>query len=82
MKPHPPDDEGTIVEHPTPNAVLLVRLAAILTGALGLIVLSGWAFDMSLLRSVLPGAVLPRRGVSPSKTQFRQAVDTCWNAAT
>ena len=35
----------------------LVRLAAVLTAALGVIVLAGWAFGLPLLRSVLPGAV-------------------------
>ena len=36
---------------------LLVRSAAVLTAALGVIVLAGWAFGLPLLRSVLPGAV-------------------------
>src|SRR5258706_3941377 len=36
---------------------LLVRLAAVLTTALGVIVLAGWAFGLPLLKSVLPGAV-------------------------
>jgi hypothetical protein len=36
---------------------LLVRLVAVLTSALGVIVLAGWAFDLPLLKSVLPGVV-------------------------
>ncbi len=36
---------------------LVVRLVAVLTSALGVIVLAGWAFDLPLLKSVLPGAV-------------------------
>jgi len=48
-------------QHPTRNTAimiaLLVRLAAVLTAALGVIVLAGWAFDLPLLKSVLPGAV-------------------------
>src|SRR3954468_7499994 len=36
---------------------LLVRLAAGLTAAAGIVVLAGWVFDLPLLKSVLPGAV-------------------------
>ena len=36
---------------------LLIRLAAVLTAALGVIVLAGWTFGVPLLKSVLPGAV-------------------------
>jgi signal transduction histidine kinase/HPt (histidine-containing phosphotransfer) domain-containing protein/ActR/RegA family two-component response regulator len=36
---------------------LLVRLAAVLTAAAGIIVLAGWVFDLPLLKSVLLGAV-------------------------
>jgi hypothetical protein len=36
---------------------LLVRLAAVLSAALGAVVLAGWAFGLPLLKSVLPGAV-------------------------
>ena len=36
---------------------LLVRLAAVLTAALGVSVLAGWAFGLPLLKSVLPGEV-------------------------
>ena len=48
-------------QHPTRNAAimvtLLVRLAAVMTAVLGVIVLAGWAFGIPLLKSVLPGAV-------------------------
>jgi len=37
--------------------VLLVRLAAVLTAALGAIVLAGWALGLPLLKGALPGAV-------------------------
>ena len=35
----------------------LIQLSAALTAALGLIVLAGWALDIGLFKSVLPGAV-------------------------
>jgi len=48
-------------QHPTRNAasmvVPLVRLAAVLTTAHGVIVRARWAFGLPLLKSVLPGAV-------------------------
>src|SRR5258708_23651325 len=66
VKPHPPGDEGALLvrpghQHPTRNVAnvvaLLVRSAAVLTAVLGMIVLAGWALDLPLLKSVLPGAV-------------------------
>jgi signal transduction histidine kinase/CheY-like chemotaxis protein len=48
-------------QHAMRNAALIVarpvRLAAVLTAALGMTVLAGWAFGLPLLKSVLPGAV-------------------------
>lgn len=48
-------------QHPTRNASImvspLVRLVAVLTAALGVMVLAGWAFGLPLLKSVLPGAM-------------------------
>jgi hypothetical protein len=39
------------------RVVPLIQLAAVVTTALGVIVLAGWAFGLPFLKSVLPGAV-------------------------
>ena len=66
VNPHRTGHEGALLmrpghQHPTRNTsfvvALLVRSTAVLTAALGVIVLAGWAFDLPLLKSVLPGAV-------------------------
>ncbi|MEK6245519.1 MAG: ATP-binding protein [Pseudomonadota bacterium] len=66
MKPPAPGKEGALQghpshQHPMRNAAftvaLLVRLAAVLTAAIGVIVFAGWVFGLPLLKSVLPGVV-------------------------
>jgi hypothetical protein len=66
VKSQSPGKEGALLvhpghQHPTRNASImvspLVRLVAVLTAALGVIVLAGWAFGLPFLKSVLPGAV-------------------------
>lgn len=66
MPPHGGDAEpasdrsasaGPALHDPSVVIALCIRLGAILVVALGLGVLIGWAFDLPMVKSVLPGAV-------------------------
>jgi hypothetical protein len=58
---HPLKDKGVLAQkYQTLDAAITVvpavRLAALLTSTFGLVVILGWAFDLPMLKSVLPGA--------------------------
>lgn len=55
MIPHPQSKDGPLLAHPSyPRAT---RCAAVVTVAVGVSALAGWAFNLPLLKSMLPGVV-------------------------